>query len=331
MQALTHLMGCVVAELSIAQVVVRIADKGRFARIDFGWQGPPLDPSRLHEVEAQEFSLGADGRPVTLGELLRQHGAEVWSQPERTEGWHRLCLQLPIAQPEQQATAASVRSRPVYYDFDLFHQAGQSDALDEKLLAELSYTVFDTETTGLAPSEGDEIIAIGAARIVNGRLLEHECFDRLVKPRRAVQPESQAVHGITPQMLADQPPLEQVLPGFARFAEDTVLIAHNAAFDMRFLDMARKRTGLAFEQPVLDTLLLSSLVHPGHRDTEHRLEHIAQRLGIAVVGRHTALGDAIVTGEVFLRLLPMLAERGIRTLRQAREASRRSVYATLEY
>jgi DNA polymerase-3 subunit epsilon len=132
-------------------------------------------------------------------------------------------------------------------------------------------------------------------------------------------------------MLADQPPLEQVLPGFARFAEDTVLIAHNAAFDMRFLEMARKRTGLAFEQPVLDTLLLSSLIHPGHHHTEHRLEHIASRLGIAVVGRHTALGDAIVTGEVFLKLLPMLAERGIVTLGQAREASRESVYAALAY
>jgi DNA polymerase-3 subunit epsilon len=331
MQALTHLVGLVATALSLTEVVIQITGKGRFARIDVCWSGAPLDPSQLHECEAQEFALGADGRPVTLGAVLQQHGAEIWSLADRKPGRQRLCLQLPTSQPEQLASTVPVRSRPVYYDFDLFHQAGQSDALDEKPLAELSYTVFDTETTGLEPSEGDEIIAIGAVRIVNSRLLAHECFDRLIKPRRAVRPESQRIHGITPQMLADQPALEQVLPGFARFAEDTVLIAHNAAFDMRFLEMARERTGLRFEQPVLDTLLLSSLVQPGHHDAEHGLEHIAGRLGVAVVGRHTALGDAIVTGEVFLKLLPMLAERGIRNLRQAREASQKSVYATLEY
>jgi DNA polymerase-3 subunit epsilon len=123
-----------------------------------------------------------------------------------------------------------------------------------------------------------------------------------------VRRESQAVHGITPTMLADQPFIEQVLPAFERFAEDTVLVAHNAAFDMRLLQLAQARTGVAFVQPVLDTLLLSALVHPGHSDAEHRLEQIAARLGVQVIGRHTALGDAIAP-EVFLKLIPLLAER----------------------
>jgi len=122
-----------------------------------------------------------------------------------------------------------------------------------------------------------------------------------------------------------------VLPLFGRFAEDTVLVAHNAAFDMRFLQLAEAHTGVRFEQPVLDTLMLSALAHPGHPDVEHRLERIAARLGVALVGRHTALGDAIVTGEVFLKLLPLLAERGIRTLGQARAASQRTLYAKLDY
>jgi DNA polymerase-3 subunit epsilon len=82
---------------------------------------------------------------------------------------------------------------------------------------------------------------------------------------------------------------------------------------------------------VLDTLLLSALVHPGHADAEHRLEEIAARLGIPIIGRHTALGDAIVTGEVFLKLIPLLAARGIHTLKQAREASQKTLYAKLEY
>ena len=204
-------------------------------------------------------------------------------------------------------------------------------ALDDTPLSALTFTVFDTETTGLSPSGGDEIISIGAVRIVNGRLLEHECFDRLVRPRRPVGEQALQVHGIGDEMLQDQPALEQVLPGFARFCADTVLVAHNAAFDMRFLELARERTGVAFEQPVLDTLLLSEAVHAGRASDEHHLEQIAERLGVAVLGRHTALGDAIVTGEVLLKLLPLLAERGVHTLGQAREASQRTSHAQLRY
>jgi DNA polymerase-3 subunit epsilon len=224
-----------------------------------------------------------------------------------------------------------VQERPVYYYFDLFSQPGQTPELDGQPLSALAYTVFDTETTGLDPSGGDEIVSIGAVRIVNGRLLRHETFEQLVNPRRAVRAESQRVHGISSAMLAGQPVIEQVLPAFHRFAEDTVLVAHNAAFDMRFLQLKEAQTGVRFVQPVLDTLMLSALVHPGHADAEHRLEEIARRLGVEVMGRHTAQGDALVTAEVFVKLLPLLAERGIRTLGQAREASRKTVYAKLAY
>jgi DNA polymerase-3 subunit epsilon len=201
--------------------------------------------------------------------------------------------------------------------------------MDDRPLATLAYTVFDTETTGLSPAGGDEIIQIGAVRIVNGRLLQQETFDRLVRPQRPVSAESVAVHGISDAMLKDQPDIARVLPLFHRFVEDTVLIAHNAAFDMRFLRMLEDKAGVAFRQPVLDTLLLSQVLHPNQ--TEHGLEAIATRLGVAVVGRHTALGDAIVTGEVFLRMLPLLADMGVTTLGQARAASQRTPYARIHY
>ncbi len=176
---------------------------------------------------------------------------------------------------------------------------------------------------------GDEIISIGALRIVNGRLLREEFFDQLIDPRRPLPPESTAIHGITPDMLEGRPPVASVLPLFHRFAEDTILLAHNAAFDMRMLQVKESETGVRFINPVLDTLLLSAVVHPAQ--DEHNLEAIARRIGIGVVGRHTALGDAIVTGEMFLKLIPLLAEKGIRTLKEARLASEKTYYARLKY
>jgi DNA polymerase-3 subunit epsilon len=238
---------------------------------------------------------------------------------------------MPRSNPEE-ATAgapAAAGSRPEFYDFDLFHQPGQTPELEARPLASLACTVFDTETTGLEPSKGDEIVSIGAVRIVNGRLLEHEVFEQLVDPRRPMSPEASRVTGIESAMLENQPTIDRVLPAFAAFCEDTVLVAHNAAFDMRFLRLKEQGGGVRFTQPVLDTLLLSAVLHP--QLESHRLEAIAERMGVNPIGRHTALGDAIMTGEVFLRMLPLLAERGIRTLGEARAASEKCWLARLDY
>jgi len=189
--------------------------------------------------------------------------------------------------------------------------------------------VFDTETTGLEPSKGDEIIQIGAARIVNNRLLKQEIFNQIVDPERPLKPESIPIHGITEDMVRGQPNIDIVLPGFHAFCEETVLIAHNAAFDMRFLQLKEERTGLRFSQPVLDTLLLSAVVHPNQES--HKLDVILERLGIKIDSRHNALEDAVATGEVFLKLLPLLEEKGIVTVRQALEAAEKTYFARIKY
>jgi DNA polymerase-3 subunit epsilon len=236
---------------------------------------------------------------------------------------------LPCSAAPETAPPISEGARPEFYDFDLFQTSAQASALEDRSLAELSYTVFDTETTGLNPSQGDEIIQIGATRIVNGKLLRGECFEQLVDPQRPLAEASIAVHGIRPERLVGQPSILQVLPVFHAFAFDTVLVAHNAAFDMRFLQMKEAASGLRFDQPVLDTLLLSAWLHPNQ--ASHRLEAMAERLGVAVTGRHTAMGDALVTAEVFLKLVPLLQAKGVHTLGEARAAALQTYQARLTY
>ena len=220
--------------------------------------------------------------------------------------------------------------RPEFYDFDLFRRRPAGE-LDRRPLAELAYTVFDTETTGLDPSAGDRVVSIGAVRIVNGRILGQETFDRLVDPRRPIPPQAERIHGIGDAMCAGCPDIATVLPQFHRFAAGTVLVGHNVAFDLRFFEMQADAAGVTFDhQPVLDTLLLAALLDP-EEGADHSLDGLASRFGITVDGRHSALGDARATAQVFLRQIVLLARRGIADLGQAREASRRSLHARVDY
>jgi DNA polymerase-3 subunit epsilon len=284
-----------------------------------GWE---MDPMRV----------GEESSPLSVRDVVERHGGAFWFERERVRQQAFFRFLLPLANPQELPDAAEPArsdSRPEYYDFDLFQSPGQARELAERRLYELAYTVFDTETTGLDPSGGDEIIQIGAVRIVNGRLLRQEGFEQLVDPGRDIPAASVPIHGIRSEMLRGRPGIDKVLPAFHAFARDTVLVAHNAAFDMRFLRLKEQAAGVRFDQPVLDTLLLSALLHPSQ--ASHRLEAIAERLGVSVEGRHTAMGDALMTAEVFLRLLPLLAEKGIHTLGQALDAAQQTYYARIKY
>ncbi|MET0507344.1 MAG: exonuclease domain-containing protein [Burkholderiaceae bacterium] len=332
LQAITGLADRLGRELAVRCIALRLARATGGAHLDVAWQATAVDVETLSSWETDPIRIGDEAINLTVRDVVDRHGGEVWLErdPSRQQALFRFLL--PVAETggrEPVPAIAGDGGRPEFYDFDLFDTGRQAGALADRPLAELTFTVFDTETTGLDPSAGDEIIQIGAVRIVNGRLLRRESFEQLVDPRRAISPASIAIHGITAAAVAGQPTIDTVLPAFHAFAHDTVLVGHNAAFDMRFLELKAASSRVAFDQPVLDTLLLSVLLHPNQ--PSHQLELIAARFGIVVDERHSALADATTTAQVFLHLLPLLAERGIVSLEQALRASRETWHARLRY
>jgi DNA polymerase-3 subunit epsilon len=328
--ALCYLANRLREEFDVQAVQLRLCRSGQRAQLDLVWTGQPLSTETVMSWQIDAIRFGSEAVPFTVRDVIDRHGGEFWFERERVR--HELMFRflLPLADPVLQDEAVLPgESRPEFYDFDLFRATAQTTALEERKLSELSYTVFDTETTGLDPSAGDEILQIGATRIVNGKLLRAECFEQLVDPQRSIPAASIPIHGITPDRVVGQPKIDAVLPAFHAFARDSVLVAHNAAFDMRFLQLKEGISGVRFEQPVLDTLLLSAVVHPNQ--DSHSLEAIAARLGVDVQGRHTAMGDAIVTAEVFLKLTALLADMGISTLAEARAAAQKTYFARLTY
>ncbi len=329
-QAITTLAGYLKAEYQITEIRLSVTDHdGPFVKLEMRWQENVIPCKAIHDWLELPLFMGSDGQTDSPGAIIKKHNGSVNFKEAGEDFCHGVEVILPSAlQQDVSNIQSSIAPRPVSYEFDLFHQPGQ-EALAEMPLRKLTYVAFDTETTGLNPSEGDEIIQLGAIRIVNGRILHDECVDQLVNPQRPVPETSVKVHGIDPALLPSQPVITKVLPNFHSFASDSVLVAHNAAFDMRFLQLKEAETGLKFDNPVLDTLLLSSVVHPNQQG--HSLDDIADRFNITIVGRHTALGDALVTAEILLKLIPLLEAQGVITLEDALQASTKSPFAKIAY
>ncbi len=202
--------------------------------------------------------------------------------------------------------------RPLVYDFELLNARGTS-AIAEMRLSEICFVAFDTETTGLSPKT-DDVVQLGAVRVLNARLVEGEFLDCYVNPGRPIPPSSTNIHGVTDADVADAPDFSTIGRTFHDFCRDAVIVAHNAPFDMGFLRRHEAQMGVEWDHPVLDTVLLSAVVF-GVTEA-HSLDALCARLNIDIPDslRHTALGDARATAEALVMLIPLLENKGFETL-----------------
>ena len=331
LQALCFLAGKLHEHYEVRELRLGLDKRDEQVLLSMGWIGPPLSSETLYTWKLEPIDGEAGPASPSLKEVLDRHHGDLVYQRGMAKNDAVLHLSLPSHTGIRDLISHGETENgttPEYFDFNLLRHSASDLAL-EHTLATTAFTVFDTETTGLSPTAGDEIIQIGAVRILNGRVLHQENFDTLINPQFPIPAASTEIHGITDEMVANAPAIDIVLPAFHGFCSESILVAHNAAFDMRFLELKQERTGVQFVQPVLDTLLLSSIVHPGQES--HKLEDIAQRLGVIAEGRHTALSDARMTAEIFIRLIPLLEDRGIRTVKQALDASAQSPFARITY
>ncbi len=182
-------------------------------------------------------------------------------------------------------------------------------------LLDASYIVFDTETTGLQPYMYDEITAIGALTINSAKISKDNSFYRLVNPRRPIPPVARRITGLDDDMVKDEPQIIPVLLDFLKFCGPRILIAHNAPFDLAFINIKiSEATGRRFVNPVIDTVLLTSALRYSIGD--YSLENLSTLFNLDLSGRHNALGDARIAAELFLKLLPELVNRGVTNLHQ---------------
>ncbi|AUK84909.1 DNA polymerase III subunit epsilon [Bordetella pertussis] len=164
--------------------------------------------------------------------------------------------------------------------------------------------IFDTETTGLDPAQGHRIVEIGCVEIVN-RMVTGNNLHLYLNPDRDSDPEALAVHGLTTEFLADKPRFAEVAEQFLAFIADAELIAHNAAFDVKFFNAELQRIGHdplnTHCENIVDSLLHARSLHPGKRNS---LDALCDRYGISNAHRtlHGALLDSQLLAEVWLAM-----------------------------
>ncbi len=181
----------------------------------------------------------------------------------------------------------------------------------DKPIKDVTFVVVDIETTGLC-FDNDEIIEIGAVKILNNEIIDR--FSSFIKPQRLIPTNIINLTGITNDMLKTARPIEQVLPSFMEFLGDGVFVAHNAEFDSGFIRREASKLGIPFKNNILDTLALARIIFSKLKN--HRLDTLAKELNIKMGSHHRAIDDAKTAALILQELLIKVNEAGINNLSQ---------------
>lgn len=173
-----------------------------------------------------------------------------------------------------------------------------------------TYVVFDIETTGFS-SLKDRIIEIGAVKVEDGKIVDR--YSTFVNPNVPIPFEITQLTSIDDHMVMDAPAIDVILPQFLEFVGDAVLVAHNAGFDVGFMEQNCKNLGLPSRFTYVDTVALARVLLPTL--SKYKLNIVAKALNISLENHHRAVDDAAATAEIFVKFIEMLKERKIDTLK----------------
>lgn len=174
-----------------------------------------------------------------------------------------------------------------------------------------TFVVFDIETTGFSAAE-DRIIEIGAVKITDGAIVDR--FSTFVNPEVPIPFEIQQLTHITDDMVLEAPKIEEALPAFLDFVGESALVAHNAGFDVGFIEQKCVRLGRSRTFTSVDTVGLARVLLPTL--SKYKLNIVAKALNISLENHHRAVDDAAATAEIYVKFIEMLKERGMTTLKE---------------
>lgn len=174
-----------------------------------------------------------------------------------------------------------------------------------------TFVVFDIETTGFSAAE-DRIIEIGAIKITDGAIVDR--FSTFVNPEIPIPFEIQQLTHITDDMVLEAPKIEEALPAFLDFVGESALVAHNAGFDVGFIEQNCVRLGRSRTFTSVDTVGLARVLLPTL--SKYKLNIVAKALNISLENHHRAVDDAAATAEIYVKFIEMLKERGMTTLKE---------------
>lgn len=189
-----------------------------------------------------------------------------------------------------------------------------------------TYCVLDLETTGFSATT-EKITEVGIMKMQNGEVVDS--FSCFVNPQKHIPQRVSEVTNITDEMVADAETIDEVFPKILDFIKDSVIVAHNAGFDVGFLKQTAKNLGYEFDYTYLDTLSLAKDLFPEYK--KYKLGKIAENLGIKVEVAHRALDDVDTTVKVFKVMLDMLKERGAQKVDDIDKVSRTEEAKKEEY